>query len=583
MTDDPKHPPPDDQAPDPAEAELVAYLDGELDPTTARTVEAKLAADPALRARAAALKRTFDLLDYLPRPDPSPTFATRTLDRLPALSGSASGTQAPPAPAAHLPSSPSSSAPVVLSGGQVPAAQSGRPWAWALGLLLAAGLAVAAGYLGTAAARAYFQPPPKDLPAVSNLTPPAESDAQLTRVIEFLPLYAAADDLEFVRALAADPDLFADEADGPGGIPTPSKLAWAAHLPTLAATFKALPPDRQAQIRKLDGQLHQLDPAERLFLVRALEAYAVWLDRLPDADRKEVLSAANGKDRLEQIREVRRRQWVDTLPAAQQKQLKGLPNVERAALMSKWRTEEAARRRAWELPAATREAVRRGEVIWPFNNEELKKQVIEYARAVYRFDDKTVRPRFVLPEQPLLLDAYELGEEKNAWLSFGRLLHELAGRYEMLPEPRDGKPVTEFAQLPDPVKTHYVNRPKPSQRLERFAGRWPDFALAIHEDLTASKVGPLLAGVALGPARPDDFREPTKAFVIRDLMPILAGYERRALGGLEGRWPEYPRLLVQLAWAHDLSIPGVMLPGRPSEWEKTYGGGVGPPQFRPRG
>src|SRR5437588_720227 len=42
MTDDPKHPtpPPDDgPAPDPAEAELVAYLDGELDPAAARAVE----------------------------------------------------------------------------------------------------------------------------------------------------------------------------------------------------------------------------------------------------------------------------------------------------------------------------------------------------------------------------------------------------------------------------------------------------------------------------------------------------------------------------------------------------------------
>ncbi|MBN9121266.1 MAG: hypothetical protein J0I06_19295 [Planctomycetes bacterium] len=84
-----EHTDPDGPAPDAFEAELVAYLDGELDPAAARRVEARLAKDPAARARAAELKRSFDLLDYLPRPEPSPTFTTRTLDKLPAVKPSA--------------------------------------------------------------------------------------------------------------------------------------------------------------------------------------------------------------------------------------------------------------------------------------------------------------------------------------------------------------------------------------------------------------------------------------------------------------------------------------------------------------
>ena len=70
--------PNDDVAPptDPFEAELVAYLDGELDPAAARRIETKLASDPQARAKATALKKTFDLLDYLPKPEPSATFTT---------------------------------------------------------------------------------------------------------------------------------------------------------------------------------------------------------------------------------------------------------------------------------------------------------------------------------------------------------------------------------------------------------------------------------------------------------------------------------------------------------------------------
>src|SRR5687768_6060753 len=77
----PDRPPPDEAAPDP-DAELIAYLDGELDGPEAQEVEARLTLDPAARTRADAYKKTYDLLDYLPRPEPSPDFATRTLTRL---------------------------------------------------------------------------------------------------------------------------------------------------------------------------------------------------------------------------------------------------------------------------------------------------------------------------------------------------------------------------------------------------------------------------------------------------------------------------------------------------------------------
>src|SRR5262249_41070651 len=61
-------------------ANLVAYLDGELDAEAAQALEAKLSVDPTARAEADALKRTWELLDYLPRPEPSPSFTHRTLE-----------------------------------------------------------------------------------------------------------------------------------------------------------------------------------------------------------------------------------------------------------------------------------------------------------------------------------------------------------------------------------------------------------------------------------------------------------------------------------------------------------------------
>lgn len=63
-------------------ADLVAYLDGELQGEAARALEAKLQLHPATRAEADALRRTWELLDYLPRSQPSTAFTQRTLQRL---------------------------------------------------------------------------------------------------------------------------------------------------------------------------------------------------------------------------------------------------------------------------------------------------------------------------------------------------------------------------------------------------------------------------------------------------------------------------------------------------------------------
>src|ERR1700730_16810679 len=66
-------------------ANLVAYLDGELEPSASSALEAKLSLNTQSRAEAEALRRTWSLLDYLPRPELSPRFTHDTLERLAAI------------------------------------------------------------------------------------------------------------------------------------------------------------------------------------------------------------------------------------------------------------------------------------------------------------------------------------------------------------------------------------------------------------------------------------------------------------------------------------------------------------------
>jgi anti-sigma factor RsiW len=165
--------------------DLVAYLDGELKGEAARSVQVTLNHNAAARAEADALKRTWELLDHLPMPEPSPDFTHRTVDRVAPIR------TAGPKRADTL-SAPQSSM------GASESAASWRGWP-TVGWIGAAVLAVGLGFFGT---RAVGPHEPNEQDLVRDL-----------RVIENKRLYEAAEDLPFLRLLD-HPDLFGDDGTG---------------------------------------------------------------------------------------------------------------------------------------------------------------------------------------------------------------------------------------------------------------------------------------------------------------------------------------------------------------------------------
>jgi anti-sigma factor RsiW len=159
-------------------AEIVAYLDGELDERRARALEARINTDPAVRAEADVLRKTYDLLDYLPRPEPSPNFTHRTIDRL--------GTVAPT----------KSVQPVGVP----------RPSRWGVRFLGAAAL-VAASVIGWAVAPALPWLPRPKADNVTDLDRQLEKDLSL---IEHWREYRHATDAQMATELDR-PELFGDE------------------------------------------------------------------------------------------------------------------------------------------------------------------------------------------------------------------------------------------------------------------------------------------------------------------------------------------------------------------------------------
>jgi anti-sigma factor RsiW len=192
MSDKPDKPT-HDGAPTPPVTELVAYLDGELDPKAAEAVEARLSLDAKARAEVESLKRAWDLLDFLPRPEPSSTFTTRTLERieplrLPGASATVS-TLASSHPSAALATTAGRQRRLLVWGG------------WAAAVL-------GAGLIG------YFARGPVH----DAIYPPAErsNDAQIVadvQLLENLRLYRHVDDIEFLKELDT-PELFGEDAGG---------------------------------------------------------------------------------------------------------------------------------------------------------------------------------------------------------------------------------------------------------------------------------------------------------------------------------------------------------------------------------
>jgi len=168
------------------QAELVEYLDGELDDRAAQEFEVRLGRDAQLRAEADELKRVWELLDFLPQPEASQTFTTRTLDKLAVLRPSASQ---------------SAAAKTVVD---LPAGSRTLLWPWVAGFAAAAALLFLAAFSlsGTLARKT---PRPDDPKAVE------EQMAKDLRVLDNLTLYQYGDDLAFVLGLD-EPELFGEEA-----------------------------------------------------------------------------------------------------------------------------------------------------------------------------------------------------------------------------------------------------------------------------------------------------------------------------------------------------------------------------------
>jgi hypothetical protein len=331
-----------------------------------------------------------------------------------------------------------------------------------------------------------------------------------------------------------------------------------------AEAFRALPEARRAALIRLDRRLHARPPAARERLLRLLRRYADWLDALPPADRRAIRAAPDARERLRRVRDIRARQWRQSLPLAVRAELAGLRGQALADRSTRLREDQRERRRDWV-------------VAFRFWNELFRPRRPRHLAMPSRLADLEPQER-VYVEKCLRAALSEtewkqLDAAQGQWPRFPRLLVGLADRH---PPALDGpRGPSHFKDLPREVQRQLGPRVKKAVKkegpgawwqLRRHEGKWPAFAVALSAFAHAAR---FTLAPDFWPARRDDLSRPVREFLEKDLLPALTAAEKDRLGKAEaaGTWPLFPRTIQELAGHHSLEVPWQTLPGPRARWE----------------
>lgn len=322
----------------------------------------------------------------------------------------------------------------------------------------------------------------------------------------------------------------------------------AARLQRDLRDFWELPREKRQRLRRLDHDLHQLDGATQKRLWKAVERYGGWLEKLPEDDRRRIEQTKEWPERLRLIKELRERQWMDRLPQKVREELLKLPLDQRSARASELRRQQRQQRKLWQRPLPVAAIPR------PVKQPT---KLSEFPRDTQNFVEKNVLPRLTAEERKQY-------EKAAGQADFVPTVKRLAAKHPVLPPlPSPHPPVTRYENLPERAKevagskAAWEKRSEAWRKLHQVEGKWPEWALTFHDLLTPEQrenVPPL------GASHPKEFPAPIPAFIRDTLRPKLSEQEKRHLRESEGKWPEYPRLLLELAEKHRQTVPGMSLP-----------------------
>ena len=272
--------------------------------------------------------------------------------------------------------------------------------------------------------------------------------------------------------------------------------------------------------------------------------------------------------RLSLIRKLRERDWLATLPRAYREQYaKTKSRADQIVLVEKWHEEERMRQREWESARDHWEDIHQ-ELPHDFKDHLFQDQL-----NVFLGNLATQLPAY---QQPVVNKMKEVPASDRYWVWY-RTVVDLADKTPLLPTPPEAKRYGSYESLPDYLKNEikFRKHPKIIQTLPQY---WPAFAIGITDYVHKHK---LTLVQPLGPSKKSQMPKEVQP-AIDELWRILnravnakdkpeqeeqAKRDILKLVKAEGKWPDYPQTIMELARNYKIQIPGWTLP-KSEFWDK---------------
>lgn len=322
-------------------------------------------------------------------------------------------------------------------------------------------------------------------------------------------------------------------------------------------SFQALPQEKQKSLKDLDDAIHQLtksydsiqaigrekqilpkkmegksDAQEAGRLLEVFQRFGDWYETLNQAEKENLGKASYPDGRIEEIKRILTSQWMMRLPKADLDGLLKLDEKMRAAQIVKMKKEEQLR------------------IAQSFDK---KKKVGLYSEDSQKFITQV--------KQQLSGEQLEkIGKLEGKKGAFVKMILDFAEDNPLLPLNKMGTKYLTMKDLPPEVSAQLkilkqAGAYKQSE-ITKVEKRWPAFARAVTEIIRRSDP---TFNYEFGACKLEDFPEDARV-VLDELVQMLQEDEIVKLQSLEGKWPDYPLIIRDLARVHLVIVPGISIP-----------------------
>lgn len=324
--------------------------------------------------------------------------------------------------------------------------------------------------------------------------------------------------------------------------------------------FQALPLEKQKALKDLDNTIHQLmksydsflasgkekqsglkkteagvaksDAQEAARLIEVFQKFAEWYETLTPLEKDRLAKATYPDGRIAEIKKILTSQWMNRLPKSDLDSLLKLDEATRAIQIVKMKKDEQSR------------------IAQSFDK---KKKVGLYSEESQKFIAQI--------KQQLSSEQLEkLGKVEGKKAAFVKMILDFAEDNPPLPLNKQGTKYLTMKDLPPEVLARLeslknVETFKPIEII-KIEKRWPAFARGVTEKIRKSDPA---FNYEFGTCKLEDLPEETRV-VVNELVQMLQEDEMVKLQSVQGKWPDYPLMIRDLARIHLVTVPGISIP-----------------------